>query len=114
MTRPLAGLATALGNIAPLFLMCDPRDLGVSSELRCVTTDRPTIFLYDRVPSGVGSAEKLFELHERLLQATAQLIRDCPCSGGCPACVGPEGMIGEGGKQHAIALLESRLDGGAG
>lgn len=101
----LLGLANALGNIAPLFLMCDAHDLGVTSELRSLQTRQPTIYLYDRVPSGVGFAEKLFELHAELLAAVAALIRDCPCEQGCPACVGPDGMVGQGGKQHALALL---------
>ncbi|MBA3534934.1 MAG: DUF1998 domain-containing protein, partial [Ardenticatenales bacterium] len=102
----LAGVANALGNIAPLFLMCDARDLGSSSELRPAESDGPTIFLYDMVPSGVGFAEQLFALHHELLRATVALIRDCPCAQGCPACVGPEAMAGDGGKKHSLALLE--------
>jgi DEAD/DEAH box helicase domain-containing protein len=57
------------------------------------------------VPSGVGFAEKLWELHGDLIHAAADLIRGCPCEHGCPACVGPEGMVGEQGKAHALELL---------
>jgi DEAD/DEAH box helicase domain-containing protein len=103
----LLGVANALGNISPLFLMCDAHDLGVSSELRSPQTGRPTIFLYDMVPSGVGFAEQLYALHDDLLHAATSLIRDCPCTTGCPACVGPDGMVGENGKQHALDLLTS-------
>lgn len=101
----LLGAANAIGNIAPLFLMCDARDLSVSSEVRSPQTGKPTIFLYDTVPSGVGFAEKLWELHGDLIQAATDLIRDCPCATGCPACVGPDGMVGEHGKTHALDLL---------
>ncbi|HEX8682705.1 MAG TPA: DEAD/DEAH box helicase [Ardenticatenaceae bacterium] len=102
----LLGVANAIGNIAPLFLMCDARDLGVTSEVRSPQTGKPTIFLYDTVPSGVGFAEKLWELHGDLIHAAADLIRGCPCEHGCPACVGPEGMVGEQGKAHALELLD--------
>ncbi|MGH2543177.1 MAG: Zn-binding domain-containing protein, partial [Ardenticatenaceae bacterium] len=103
----LQGIAHAVGNIAPLFLMCDSRDLGSASELRSPQTGRPTIFLYDAVPGGIGFAEQLFELHDELLAATESLIHDCPCDHGCPACVGPDGMVGEEGKRYALALLQA-------
>ncbi|MDQ4079088.1 MAG: DEAD/DEAH box helicase [Chloroflexota bacterium] len=102
----LQGVAHALGNIAPLFLMCDARDLGSTSEMRPSQSNGPMIFLYDAVPGGIGFAEQLYALHGELLAATESLIRDCPCQQGCPACIGPDGMLGEGGKQHALALLE--------
>ncbi|MBA3531272.1 MAG: DUF1998 domain-containing protein [Ardenticatenales bacterium] len=54
----------------------------------------------------MGFAEQLFALHHELLRATVALIRDCPCGQGCPACVGPEAMAGDGGKKHSLALLE--------
>ncbi len=88
----LSGLAYALGNLAPLFLMCDPRDLGVLSENRARETKAPTITLYDRVPEGLGFAERLYELHLELLDGAHDLVRDCGCRDGCPACVGPVGI----------------------
>ncbi|MCC7358828.1 MAG: DEAD/DEAH box helicase, partial [Anaerolineales bacterium] len=88
----LGGLGYALGNLAPLFLMCDPRDLGVLSENRARETQAPTITLYDHVPEGLGFAERLYELHLDLLAAAHDLVRDCPCRDGCPACVGPVGL----------------------
>ncbi len=103
----LQGVAHALGNIAPLFLMCDAHDLGSASDLRPADIGSPTIFLYDTVPGGIGFAEQLFALHRELLAATDVLIRDCPCEQGCPACIGPDGMAGPDGKQHALALLET-------
>jgi len=88
----LSGLAYALGNLAPLYLMCDPRDLGVLSENRARETKAPTITLYDRVPEGLGFAERLYELHLELLAGAHDLVRDCGCRDGCPACVGPVGL----------------------
>ena len=88
----LGGLAYALGNLAPLYLMCDPRDLGVLSEARSRETRAPTITLYDLVPDGLGFAEHLYELHTELLQGALDLVSACACRDGCPACVGPVGI----------------------
>ena len=101
----LLAIANALGNIAPLFLMCDGRDLGVTSEIASSHTKQPTIFIYETTSGGVGFAQQLFNLHQKLLHATETLIRDCPCEAGCPACIGPDGMVGDEGKQHALTLL---------
>jgi DEAD/DEAH box helicase domain-containing protein len=88
----LGGLAHTLGNIAPLFLMCDPRDINVLSEPRSKETGSPTITIYDLVPEGLGFAERLYELHDELLRGAHELVSACPCREGCPACVGPVGL----------------------
>ncbi len=85
----LGGLAHLLGHLAPLFLMCDPGDLGVQVEPEAAHTGLPTLLLYDRVPAGIGLAERLYELQSQLLLAAAEAIDRCPCRHGCPACVGP-------------------------
>ena len=100
----LGGLAYALGNIAPLYLMCDPRDLGVITEVRGSQTHAPTITLYDRIPEGLGLAERLYDHHAELLAGALDLVRDCRCQEGCPACVGP---TGPGGGE--VKLLTARL-----
>jgi len=107
----LVGVANVLGNVAPLFLMCDPGDLGVKPEVRSPHTKEATIFIYDRVPAGIGFAEKLYRLHDQLLPAAQQLIVDCPCATGCPSCVGPEDEIGTHGKRSALRLLEEAREG---
>jgi DEAD/DEAH box helicase domain-containing protein len=99
----LGGLAYALGNIAPLFLMCDPRDLGRLAEIRSKNTKGPTITLYDRVPEGLGLSERLYALHGELLEGVRDLVRDCRCQDGCPVCVGP---VGPGGHQVKILTLQ--------
>ncbi len=84
------GLAHVLANLAPLFLMCDPRDVGLTYESRPTDAEAlPTITLYDNIPHGLGFADQLYDLHHELLRAAYELIRDCSCERGCPACVGP-------------------------
>ncbi len=85
----LVGIAHLLGQLAPLYLMCDPRDLGARAEARSPFTRAPTVYLYERVAGGVGLAEKLFAVHPDLLAAATAHARACGCSQGCPSCVGP-------------------------
>jgi DEAD/DEAH box helicase domain-containing protein len=107
----LGGFANALGNVAPLFLMCDPRDIGVLAEPRSKETRAPTITLYDRAPEGLGLAERIYELRAELLSGARDLIAACPCRDGCPACVGPVGVEETNVKALALKLAQ-RLTGG--
>jgi len=102
----LGGLSYALGSIAPLYLMCDPRDLGVLAEVRSKETKGPTVTLYDHAAEGLGLAERLYELHADLLRGAAELIRACRCQDGCPACVGPVGPGGREVKALTLRLIE--------
>ncbi len=103
----LAGLAHALGHLAPFFLMCDTRDIGVHSDPQSPLADgKPTVVIYDSVPAGIGFSERLFELHDELLTRAHELVAACECEDGCPSCVGPGGENGYGGKKEARALLE--------
>ncbi len=97
MRSGLAGLAYVLGHLAPLFLMCDSRDLGVHSDPQAPIADgRPAVVLYDEVPAGIGFSERLFAMHAELLHRARQLVRECECADGCPSCVGPAGEIRAG------------------
>ena len=85
----LSGLGHVLGEIAPLYLMCDPRDIGVLAEARSAFTELPTLTIFDRVPAGIGFSQELFDLHDQLLIAARDIVANCHCESGCPACVGP-------------------------
>ncbi len=103
----LAGLGYALANLAPLFLMCDNGDLGLHIEPQeSASFPQPSVVLYDQVPAGIGFSEKLFELHDELMQRALELVRACPCEDGCPSCVGPAGENGMGGKMETMAVLK--------
>lgn len=103
----LAALSHALLNIAPVYLMCDPNDLGRVYEIRSPHTARPTIYLYERAPGGVGLAERMFRLHDELTRAAIELITGCPCDRGCPSCVGPVLEVGDSGKGDALGILRA-------
>jgi DEAD/DEAH box helicase domain-containing protein len=101
----LGGLAYVLGNLAPLFLMCDRADIQVSAESRSPLTKAPTVVIYEQVAAGVGFSQRLFELHRQLLSSALELVDDCRCRSGCPACVGPPGEIGPDTKRVTRQLL---------
>jgi DEAD/DEAH box helicase domain-containing protein len=101
----LGGLAYVLRNLAPLFLMCDPGDIEVIAENRSPLTQAPTVVIYERVAAGVGFSRRLFEIHGRLLASALELVTDCRCREGCPACVGPPGEIGPDTKAATRQLL---------
>jgi DEAD/DEAH box helicase domain-containing protein len=101
----LIGLARIARTTAALLLMCDPRDLGVLAEVQAPFTGRPTLYVYDAVPGGVGLAERLFTLVDELVHACRQAVEGCPCTDGCPACVGPAMEVGARGKATVIELL---------
>jgi DEAD/DEAH box helicase domain-containing protein len=103
----LSGLAFVLGHLAPLFLMCDARDVGVHADPRSPLADgRPAIVVYDGVPAGIGFSERLYELHGQLMERAHELVTACPCLDGCPSCVGPGGENGIGGKTETLGLLD--------
>jgi len=124
------GLAHAMHNVAPLLLMCDTHDLGLSIDGLAVEgasrvggssrgsrgtgqiefSAAPTIFIYDNYPGGIGFSEPLFGMHDQLVARTRELIDGCPCQSGCPSCVGPEGATGPMAKAVASHLLHQLLN----
>jgi len=103
----LAGLAHVLGHLAPIYLMCDPSDLGIHSDPRASIADnQPAVIIYDNVPAGIGFSERLFLLIDELLLAAFDLITSCPCQDGCPSCVGPGSENGAGGKRETLSIIE--------
>ena len=116
----VVGLAFAMKNIAQLLLMCDGHDIGLSvdggSLDRSTRTGglggvpealavEPNVFIYDNYPGGIGFSRPLYDMHGELLERTRNLIDGCPCSSGCPSCVGPEGNTGPHAKQVASRIL---------
>ena len=107
----MAGARHALRNIAPLMIMCDDADIGMISEPKSILNNgQPAILVYDTIPGGVGLSNQLFLDHLFWLGRAIEMIADCPCQDGCPACVGPFGEDGYGSKRESLALLKGLLD----
>jgi len=73
--------------LLPLWAMCDRWDIGGLSTNLHFQTGRPTVFIYDGHPGGVGIAERGFDVFEGWVADTAKLLDGCPCEHGCPSCV---------------------------
>lgn len=102
----LAAAAYALRSIAPLLIMCDREDISLLSESRSVLNDsNPAILVYDNIPGGIGLSRKLYDSRTFWIERAIEVIGTCKCESGCPACVGPVGEPGYGGKKEALALL---------
>ncbi len=104
----LAGLAHVLRHLAPLFLMCDWRDLGVHADPKSALSEgKPTVVIYEMIPTGIGFSQRLYQSHQTLLARAHERVRTCDCIDGCPACVGPGGEEGSGGKRETLAIFEA-------
>ncbi|MFH1741545.1 MAG: DEAD/DEAH box helicase [bacterium] len=105
----LRALATALVNVVPIFVLCDPRDVRSSPMVRAPFSNLPTIYLWDAYPGGIGIARKVYEINGDLFRSAAEQIAKCPCRSGCPSCIGPPLEVGDRGKKSAQRLLEFLL-----
>jgi DEAD/DEAH box helicase domain-containing protein len=95
----------------PLWAMCDRWDIGGLSTNIHLQTGRPTVFIYDGHPGGVGIAERGYEQFEGWVADTARMLNGCPCSDGCPSCVqSPKcGNLNEHLDKHGALTLLSRM-----
>ena len=73
--------------VLPLLAMCDRWDIGGLSTAFHHQTGRPTIFIYDGHPGGVGITRAGFHAFEALVGDAHRLIAECPCRSDCPSCV---------------------------
>ncbi|MGB9749349.1 MAG: DEAD/DEAH box helicase [Caldisericia bacterium] len=74
-------------GVFPLIAICDRRDLGGLSHPVHPDTDKPTIFIYDAYPGGIGFSKKGFDYIEKLLLYGYDVIKNCKCEDGCPSCI---------------------------
>jgi DEAD/DEAH box helicase domain-containing protein len=120
----LRAVTYLLHHLAPIFLLCDVRDLGswlgdttpatpdavatregARRQLLEAAQFNPTVYLYDSHAGGIGLAEHLFEVLPDLLRQGLSTLEACPCQAGCPSCVGPVNEVGRRAKATAARLL---------
>jgi DEAD/DEAH box helicase domain-containing protein len=102
----LLGVGRALQTVAAVLLMVDPHDLGLVTQVRSPHAEEPTIYLYEAMPGGIGLSERLWDRHDELVMAAADLLMACPCEAGCPACTGPRLEPEIDARALALRLLD--------
>jgi len=108
----LHGIEHAMIGIMPFYVMCDRWDIGGVSTPHHPDTANPTVFIYDGFEGGIGLTENAFELIEDIIKTTIELVRDCNCESGCPACIYSPKCGNENkplDKKGTILLLEKLL-----
>jgi len=101
----LLGVSHAVKNIVPMFVMSDPQDVLIVPQVKAEFNGKPTIYLYDRYPGGVGLSDEIYHKIEQILHKARTIISTCPCENGCPSCVGTD-FQAEKGKKDAVRLLD--------
>ena len=106
----LSGVARVLGHVIPLLLMCDPRDVSLHSELKSPEMKRPTLYVTESIPGGVGLSDQVYNLFDELLAQAIELVSDCSCQNGCPSCVGAAATGLPRAKKQVLRLLREIRD----
>jgi DEAD/DEAH box helicase domain-containing protein len=104
MEQGLIGASHALNYLVPLHVMCDPNDIHVYPQVKAAHNEKPTIFIYDSYPGGIGLSEKVYENVETILNDTKSMVQRCQCENGCPSCIGTD-TASQTAKSDAIKLL---------
>jgi DEAD/DEAH box helicase domain-containing protein len=105
----IARLGTVVKNVSPVFLLCDPGDIGVSERLKDPHFLEPALYIFDTYPGGSGIAEGFVDKVASIRTAARELVAGCPCDEGCPSCVGPRDTdreIGVNPKRAVLDLLD--------
>lgn len=112
LTDAMTGAAHAMQSFIPLFVQCDRTDIHVVPQVKAVHTQKPTFFIYDSYPGGIGLSEKMYDQWGALLRQAAEHVKKCECESGCPICTGPpESDVNI--KHGAERLLKSLAGGGS-
>ena len=74
-------------GMMPLLVLADRNDLGGISIPHHPQVGSGAVFIYDGLPGGCGLADEAYDRFETLLERTLDVIRQCTCDNGCPACV---------------------------
>ncbi|MER2071938.1 MAG: DEAD/DEAH box helicase [Psychrobacillus sp.] len=90
LSDAMTGVAYALHSFIPLFIHCDSKDIHVVPQVKSVNVEKPTFFMYDSYPGGIGLSERMFDLWNDLVPKVTEQVASCPCTGGCPACIGAQ------------------------
>lgn len=106
LTEVMTHLAYTFHSLIPLLVNCDRSDIHVVPKVKATETERPTFFVYDAYPGGIGLSEHVFSNWQLLFSMALEQLTVCGCSIGCPACIGAQDVESSTVKQQVIEWLE--------
>ncbi|MFF2752728.1 DEAD/DEAH box helicase [Psychrobacillus sp. NPDC058041] len=90
LSDAMTGVAYALHSFIPLFIHCDAKDIHVVPQVKSINKEKPTFYIYDSYPGGIGLSERMFDLWNELVPKVTKQVENCSCANGCPACIGAQ------------------------
>ncbi len=102
----LSGIGTIVKSVAPFFLLCDRRDIGIAPRVRDPHFGCPALYVYDSAPGGSGLSESLAVRISEVFAISSERVRSCECDGGCPSCIGVN-ATGPDVKKVAVSVLDA-------
>ncbi len=76
-------------QVSPIFLLCDPGDLGIAERIKDPILDKTCLYVFDNYPGGSGLSEGLIANYKKIFAGCLELVSGCSCKSGCPSCTGP-------------------------
>ncbi|MDQ0255767.1 DEAD/DEAH box helicase domain-containing protein [Evansella vedderi] len=101
----LMGLAHVLQHVACVRVMCDKNDLHAVPEVKAIHSEKPTVFLYDRYPGGIGLSDTVYKQIDVILHDAIDFIDRCTCSEGCPSCIGIAGAYSDFEREVSVKKI---------
>ncbi|MBN1696834.1 MAG: DEAD/DEAH box helicase [Spirochaetales bacterium] len=95
-------------HVAPVFLLCDPSDIGIAERVRDPFFNTPALYVYDMYAGGTGLSEGFLLNAGKILTGTRELMTSCGCARGCPSCIGP--VEGDEQEDDLKTLVASLMD----
>lgn len=83
----LYGTGHVISCIIPVFTLCETGDIGTAVNPFHPVTGKPTVFIYDRHPGGIGYALKGAVLFPHIVNQAFDLVMRCKCENGCFKCI---------------------------
>lgn len=108
LTDALTGAAYAIRSFIPLYIQCDKTDVTVVPQVKSVHNEKPTLFIYDSYPGGIGLSERVYDVLLPIIEQTIQHLENCPCKQGCPSCIGAQDSLNDN-KRKVVKILSILL-----
>ena len=106
----------ATKSLFPLLALSKGTDVGGICYPMHPQLRKGAIFIYDQYPGGIGLAEKGFDMLDRLLELTLEMVSGCDCEEGCPSCIhfptcgAGNHPLDKAGCVHLLELLSGRAE----